>query len=523
MRVALVAPMVTPIRDDGPPVGGAQALLADLARGLSEGGDEVTLLAASGSRVAGARAVDLGVRSEDLAPARFEPGAERTDVAAQADAFGHVRAWLEEHAAEIDVVHAHAFDAPAFDLLDLPDGPRVVHTVHLPPVDDAVVAAVRRAIGRATLVAVSRHSAERWIAAGVAVEHVIPNGIAVERIPFGERSEGYLLFAGRLSPEKGADSAIRVARRVGRPLVLVGDAYDQEYVDHAIRPLVGDAVAGEPVVPREGAVWLGPRPRETVFRLMAGAVATLMPAGWDEPFGLVAVESQAAGTPVAGYRRGALAEVVRDGETGVLVEPGDERALVEAVQRAMELDRRVCRGWVEERFRLDRMVADYRRLYATVVSRRSPHRLDPRLPLARVERPYALGTAMNETAPSPAAAAPEAEKSGPAQIDIDEFARMDLRVGEILTAERVPKADRLLHFTVDVGEEQPRQIVAGLAQYYEPETLVGHKVLIVANLKPRTLRGLVSQGMVLAASVGEEGRPVLATVPKDVPNGSKLR
>ncbi len=130
---------------------------------------------------------------------------------------------------------------------------------------------------------------------------------------------------------------------------------------------------------------------------------------------------------------------------------------------------------------------------------------------------------MDETAPAAASAAAEPEQSGPAQIDIDEFARMDLRVGEILTAERVPKADRLLRFTVDLGEAQPRQIVAGLAQYYEPEGLVGHKVLIVANLKPRTLRGLVSQGMVLAASVGDEGRPVLATVPRDVPNGSKLR
>ena len=141
-------------------------------------------------------------------------------------------------------------------------------------------------------------------------------------------------------------------------------------------------------------------------------------------------------------------------------------------------------------------------------------------PVGGVAPAYALRRAMDETAP---AATAEAAEFRPTQIDIDEFARMDLRVGEILTAELVPKADRLLRFTVDLGEGEPRQIVAGLAQYYEPEGLVGHKVLIVANLKPRTLRGLVSQGMVLAASVGEEGRPVLATVPKDVPNGSKLR
>ncbi len=98
-----------------------------------------------------------------------------------------------------------------------------------------------------------------------------------------------------------------------------------------------------------------------------------------------------------------------------------------------------------------------------------------------------------------------------------------MRVGEILTAERVPKADKLLRFTVNVGETQPRQILAGIAQHYEPEALVGRKVVIVANLKPRKLRGFESQGMVLAASIGEEGRPVLATFAEDVEVGARLK
>ena len=92
-------------------------------------------------------------------------------------------------------------------------------------------------------------------------------------------------------------------------------------------------------------------------------------------------------------------------------------------------------------------------------------------------------------------------------IEIDDFAKVDLRVGQVLSAERIPKADKLLLMKVDIGEEQPRQILAGIAQYYEPEKLVGRKVVIVANLKPRKLRGLESQGMVVAASYGEEGRP----------------
>ena len=108
-------------------------------------------------------------------------------------------------------------------------------------------------------------------------------------------------------------------------------------------------------------------------------------------------------------------------------------------------------------------------------------------------------------------------------IEIDDFAKVDLRVGQVLSAERVPKADKLLLLKIDVGEEQPRQILAGIAQYYEPEKLIGRKVVIVANLKPRKLRGFESQGMVVAASYGEEGRPVIATFTEDVPNGARLK
>jgi methionyl-tRNA synthetase len=108
-------------------------------------------------------------------------------------------------------------------------------------------------------------------------------------------------------------------------------------------------------------------------------------------------------------------------------------------------------------------------------------------------------------------------------IEIDDFAKVDLRVGQVLSAERVPKADKLLLLKIDVGEEQPRQILAGIAQYYEPEKLINRKVVIVANLKPRKLRGFESQGMVVAASYGEEGRPVIATFTEDVPNGARLK
>ena len=87
----------------------------------------------------------------------------------------------------------------------------------------------------------------------------------------------------------------------------------------------------------------------------------------------------------------------------------------------------------------------------------------------------------------------------------------------------MPKSDKLLRFTIDLGEAEPRQILAGIAEHYEPEKMIGRKVVVVANLKPRKLRGYESQGMVVAASVGEEGRPVVATFTEDVRNGARLK
>jgi len=122
-----------------------------------------------------------------------------------------------------------------------------------------------------------------------------------------------------------------------------------------------------------------------------------------------------------------------------------------------------------------------------------------------------------KTAPSALVAA-----DGSSHITIDDFIKVDLRVGEVKTANAVKGADKLLHLQVDIGEAKPRSIVAGIALAYKPETLVGRKVVIVANLAPRKLRGLESQGMIVAASL-EGGNPVLASFLEDVPIGARLK
>ena len=157
-------------------------------------------------------------------------------------------------------------------------------------------------------------------------------------------------------------------------------------------------------------------------------------------------------------------------------------------------------------------------------------KLDRKIVMDEIKKEESV-TAGDATAPTvPAAAAPEAPAAPPAEpvpgvayINIEDFTKVELRAGEIRTAERVPKADKLLRMTIDLGEPEPRQILAGIAQYYDPEKLIGRKVIVVANLAPRKLRGFESQGMVLAASIGEEGRPILAGFIEEVPNGARLR
>ena len=123
------------------------------------------------------------------------------------------------------------------------------------------------------------------------------------------------------------------------------------------------------------------------------------------------------------------------------------------------------------------------------------------------------------------------EPSGPRPASLDEpathisieaFAQVDLRVGQVVRAERVPNTDKLLRLEVDLAEGEPRQLLAGIAEWYAPEGLVGQKILVVSNLQPRRMRGFESRGMLLAASA-EDGKPLLATIPSETPNGSRLR
>jgi glycosyltransferase involved in cell wall biosynthesis len=189
-----------------------------------------------------------------------------------------------------------------------------------------------------------------------------PSTTACPRTCFATRQTRgqYLAFLGRISPEKRVDRAIEIARRLGLPLKIAAkvDDVDRAYFEEYIEPLLE-----EPHVEYQGEIGDGEK-----GEFLGCAIALLFPIDWEEPFGLVMIESFACGTPVVAYRRGSVPEVIEDGVTGFVVSSLSEA--VEAVKRVADIDRSACRRCFEERFTVARMASEYARLYRDISGER---------------------------------------------------------------------------------------------------------------------------------------------------------
>jgi glycosyltransferase involved in cell wall biosynthesis len=358
MRIAIVAPLVSAIRE--PQGGGSQAFVSDLARGLAGRGHDVGVYAASGSQIPGVTVIETGIDPESLAATLYRAdGSAAPDPAPAATAFGTVYAAVRQ--TRCDVIHNHAFDAPAVRLATGMSAP-VVHTLHLPP-DPGVAAALRDAArgGEPPSVAVvSAFQASAWRPVA-RVDAILPPYVPTRAIPFSAAAGTGAVFAGRLSPEKGAAEAIDIARAAGVAIDVYGDAYDAGYAREQIDPRRDTpGVTVHPGIPRT-AVWAA----------MARASVVLCPSRWDEPFGMAAAEAQACGTPVVAFRRGGLAEVISDGVTGFLVEPDDLAAAADCVRRCAGISRPACRAYAESHLDLERSLDAHELLYARAISSRS--------------------------------------------------------------------------------------------------------------------------------------------------------
>lgn len=359
MKIAIMAPLVSPIGE--PQRGGSQAFVADLARGLTGRGHDVHVYAATGSAIPGVTVIDTGVDPKTLTGTlyrAFEPAGTGSAPASATAATAFANAYARVRQTRYDVIHNHAFDAPAVRLATALHA-SVVHTLHLPP-DEAVAAALREAARSAkppTVATVSAFQARAWCKV-VAVDAILRPCVPTGAIPWSPAAGQGAVFAGRLSPEKGVAEAIDIAGAAGLPIDVYGDAYDADYASETISQLaVRPGVSFHPAVPR-AALW----------ELMSRAAVVLFPALWDEPFGMVAAEAQACGTPVVAFDRGGLSEVIADEMTGFLVPPGDVKAAATAVGRAAGISRRACRAHAETELDLGQSLDAHEHMYRRIAA-----------------------------------------------------------------------------------------------------------------------------------------------------------
>ena len=314
-----------------------EQVASTLTEGLVARGHDVTLFATSDSTTS--------ARLHATAPAGYE---EDASVDAKVHEALHIAA-VFERAGEFDVI-SNQFDFLPLAFSRLVDTP-VVTTVHGFS-SERIVPVYQAYDDIAHYVSISDSDRHPSLTYAATIHH----GIELDRFSVGAGDGGYLLFLGRIHPDKGTAVAIDVARRAGLPLVIAGVVHDQAYFDAEVAPHLGV----------DGISYVGPVGPVDRDRLLGGAAALLHLIDFAEPFGLSVVESLATGTPVVAFSRGSMPELLRDGVTGYLVADAD--AAVGAVARLNRLDRAACRIDAVTRFSAARMVADYERLFARVVS-----------------------------------------------------------------------------------------------------------------------------------------------------------
>ena len=344
MRLCIIGPSRFPISE--PFAGGLEAHTHALVSALTARGHDVTLFAAAGSDP------DLGVRFLDV-PAFEMSETARNDVGALPDQ------WMGEHHAYLSLMldlaesgdrqydavlntSIHHLPVAMSRMLRIP----LITTLHTPPVgwlESAIH--VRGTLTR--FIAVSAHTRDAW--APLVDSTAIRNGVDTRTWLPGPGG-GPAIWFGRIVPEKGTHLAIRAAVEAGIPLDLAGPVYDRAYFQTEVQPLLSDQIR-----------YLGHLDHARLRRAVGHARAALVTPRWDEPYGLVAAEALASGTPVAAFRRGALPEILTE-DCGRLAEPDDVDALASALHGASGLDRSAARHRAETFCSHERMVDEYETL-----------------------------------------------------------------------------------------------------------------------------------------------------------------
>jgi glycosyltransferase involved in cell wall biosynthesis len=360
MKIAQIAPLIESV----PPrlYGGTERIVSYLTEELVHLGHEVTLFASGDS-----------ITEANLVPCSRM--ALRLDKNIH-DSIPYYMLMLDrvrERAEEFDILHFHIdfFPFPIFRGL----GVQTLTTLHgrqdLPDL-------LPFYLGFSDMPLVSISQAQRRPIANANFAATIHHGIPLDQHkPTYDPRGGYVAFLGRISPEKGPDRAIKIARMLGIPLKIAAkvDKVDEAYFRETIQPLLGP-----------GVEFIGEINERQKTEFLGEALALSFPIDWPEPFGITMIEAMACGTPVLAFRRGSVAEIVDDGVTGIIVEGMEDAAA--AIPRVLELDRRAVRRRFEQRFSATRMAKDYAKLYRSLLKPvRSLVRVEsaPLQPMARGE------------------------------------------------------------------------------------------------------------------------------------------
>lgn len=337
MKIAQAPPLYEAV----PPrfYGGTERVVSHLTDALVELGHDVTLFSSAEART---KAKLVTVRDQAI---RLDPAPLKSDLAAHMTMLSEVR----RRADEFDVIHFHTdmIHFPFFEDI----ARKTVTTLH-GRLDLKDLQGVYDRWPQYPLVSISDH--QRRPITGANWAGTVHHGMAADIYEFHAKSEGYLAFLGRISPEKRPDRAIAIAKRLGKTLKIAAkvDAVDLRYFQDKIEPLI----LGEPLVQFIGEI--GDHQKS---EFLGGADALLFPIDWPEPFGLVMIEAMACGTPVVAYACGSVPEVIEEGVTGFIVRNDDEA--VDAARRAVTLDRARIRQQFELKYSATAMAQRYLDLY----------------------------------------------------------------------------------------------------------------------------------------------------------------
>lgn len=362
MKILIAAPLRRKI--DANITASRPRVIFDLVTGLIKRGHEVSILGTGDSEIAGAKIIPVIDRSFNELPAFENPFyAETSFLVKMAEK-------LKAIGADFDIIHNHTF--PEFINLMIADQISTpmfstIHTQATPELDE-----VLSLFPTANLVAISK--AHQKLFAKANIENVVYNGIDPDLYAFKEKKDDYLLWIGRLSKAKdkngdfmdpkGVKWAIQLAQETNSKLILSGNVEDKEFFQKEVEPYLNDRIQWRGAVTSEQ-----PLSKNEVVELMQNAKAFLMPINWPEPFGLVMAEAMSCGTPVIGFDRGSVSELVIDGKTGFVVSSeSDIEGLKEALSKIETIKPSDCRKHIEENFTINKMVDNYEQIYKNLLS-----------------------------------------------------------------------------------------------------------------------------------------------------------